>query len=52
MLAAVAVTFLAAFPNQGLAQTTGEIALAAFPAAIIGGSATRPGRWSAASSLE
>jgi branched-chain amino acid transport system permease protein len=37
VLAAVAVTFLAAFPNQGLSQTTGEVALAAFPAAIIGG---------------
>jgi|KBSSwiStaDraftv2_1062776.scaffolds.fasta_scaffold143310_3 branched-chain amino acid transport system permease protein len=37
VLAAVAVVFLAAFPNQGLSQTTGEIALAAFPAAIIGG---------------
>jgi len=36
-LAAVAVVFLAAFPSQGLDQTTGEIALAAFPAAIIGG---------------
>ena len=37
VLAAVAVAFLAVFPNQGLDQTTGEIALAAFPAAIIGG---------------
>jgi len=37
VLAAVAVMFLAAFPNQGLSQTTGEVALAAFPAAIIGG---------------
>ena len=36
-LAAVAVAFLSAFPSQGLDQTTGEIALAAFPAAIIGG---------------
>jgi len=36
-LAAVAIAFLAAFPSQGLDQTTGEVALAAFPAAIIGG---------------
>jgi branched-chain amino acid transport system permease protein len=36
-LATVAVAFLAVFPSQGLDQTTGEIALAAFPAAIIGG---------------
>jgi branched-chain amino acid transport system permease protein len=36
-LAAVAAVFLATFPTQGLDQTTGEIALAAFPAAIIGG---------------
>jgi branched-chain amino acid transport system permease protein len=37
VLAAVAIAFLAAFPSQGLDQTSGDIALAAFPAAIIGG---------------
>lgn len=37
VLAAVAAVFIAAFPSQGLDQTTGTIALAAFPAAIIGG---------------
>lgn len=36
-LAAVAVVFLASFPSQGLDQSTGSVALAAFPAAIIGG---------------
>jgi branched-chain amino acid transport system permease protein len=37
VLATVAVVFLTAFPSQGLDQTTGEVALVAFPAAIIGG---------------
>jgi branched-chain amino acid transport system permease protein len=37
VLAAVAIAFLAVFPSQGLDQTSGDIALAAFPAAIIGG---------------
>ncbi|MFE1322406.1 branched-chain amino acid ABC transporter permease [Kitasatospora phosalacinea] len=36
-LAAVAAVFLAAFPTSGLDRTTGQIALAAFPAAVIGG---------------
>ncbi|WP_370617716.1 branched-chain amino acid ABC transporter permease [Mumia sp. Pv 4-285] len=36
-LAAVAAVFIAAFPSQGLDQSTGLIALACFPAAIIGG---------------
>jgi branched-chain amino acid transport system permease protein len=36
-LAAVAAVFVAAFPSQGLTQTTGHVALAAFPAAVIGG---------------
>jgi branched-chain amino acid transport system permease protein len=36
-LAAVAAVFLAAFPAPGLDRTTGQIALAAFPAAILGG---------------
>jgi branched-chain amino acid transport system permease protein len=36
-LAVLAAVFLAGFPAPGLAGTTGEVALAAFPAAIIGG---------------
>lgn len=36
-LAAVASVFLAAFPSPGLDRTTAQIALAAFPAAVIGG---------------
>lgn len=36
-LAAVAAVFLAAFPAPGLDRTTGQIALSAFPAAILGG---------------
>ncbi|APU20729.1 branched-chain amino acid ABC transporter permease [Actinoalloteichus sp. GBA129-24] len=36
-LAAVAAVFLAAFPTPGLDRATGEIALRAFPAAVLGG---------------
>ncbi|MER7817497.1 branched-chain amino acid ABC transporter permease [Streptomyces sp. NPDC096153] len=36
-LAAVAAVFLAAFPAPGLDRTTSQIALSAFPAAILGG---------------
>ncbi|WP_431681382.1 branched-chain amino acid ABC transporter permease [Kitasatospora sp. KL5] len=36
-LAAVAAVFLAAFPSPGLDRSTGQLALAAFPAAILGG---------------
>ncbi|MFC9386983.1 branched-chain amino acid ABC transporter permease [Streptomyces venezuelae] len=36
-LAAVAAVFLAAFPSPGLDRTTGQLALAAFPAAVVGG---------------
>jgi len=35
--AAVAAVFVAAFPDQGLTQTSGYVSLAAFPAAVIGG---------------
>ncbi|WP_329204748.1 branched-chain amino acid ABC transporter permease [Streptomyces sp. NBC_00683] len=37
VLAAVAAVFLAAFPGTGIDRTTGQIALAAFPAAVLGG---------------
>ncbi|MFE5797936.1 branched-chain amino acid ABC transporter permease [Streptomyces sp. NPDC056503] len=37
VLAAVAAVFLAAFPGTGVDRTTGQIALAAFPAAVLGG---------------
>lgn len=36
-LAALAAVFLVAFPAPGLERTTGQIALKAFPAAILGG---------------
>ena len=36
-LAAVAGVFLTAFPSAGLDATTGDVALRAFPAAILGG---------------
>lgn len=36
-LAAVAALFLSVFPTAGLDRDTGEVALTAFPAAIIGG---------------
>ncbi|MCU7822095.1 branched-chain amino acid ABC transporter permease [Kitasatospora sp. DSM 101779] len=36
-LAAVAAVFLAAFPSPGLDRSTGQLALAAFPAAVLGG---------------
>ncbi|MEU3459475.1 branched-chain amino acid ABC transporter permease [Streptomyces sp. NPDC006733] len=36
-LAAVAAVFLAAFPAPGLDRTTSQVALSAFPAAILGG---------------
>jgi branched-chain amino acid transport system permease protein len=36
-LCAVAAVFLVAFPSAGLDATTGDIALGAFPAAIMGG---------------
>ncbi|WP_406192173.1 MULTISPECIES: branched-chain amino acid ABC transporter permease [unclassified Streptomyces] len=36
-LAALAAVFLAAFPAPGLDRTTSQIALSAFPAAILGG---------------
>ncbi|MFD8228990.1 branched-chain amino acid ABC transporter permease [Streptomyces massasporeus] len=42
-LAAMAAVFLAAFPAPGLERTTGQIALKAFPAAILGGMASPPG---------
>jgi branched-chain amino acid transport system permease protein len=42
-LAALAAVFLAAFPAPGLERTTGQIALKAFPAAILGGIASPPG---------
>ncbi|MDX3803393.1 branched-chain amino acid ABC transporter permease [Streptomyces sp. AK04-3B] len=42
-LAALAAVFLAAFPAPGLERTTGQIALNAFPAAILGGLASPPG---------
>ncbi|MFG2576472.1 branched-chain amino acid ABC transporter permease [Streptomyces sp. NPDC048481] len=42
-LAALAAVFLAAFPAPGLERTTGQIALKAFPAAILGGLASPPG---------
>jgi branched-chain amino acid transport system permease protein len=41
-LAALAAVFLVAFPAPGLERTTGQIALKAFPAAILGGM-TSPG---------
>ncbi|MFD7408466.1 branched-chain amino acid ABC transporter permease [Streptomyces sp. NPDC059866] len=37
VLAALAAVFLAAFPAPGLDRTTSQIALSAFPAAILGG---------------
>lgn len=40
-LAALAAVFLAAFPAPGLERTTGQIALKAFPAAVLGGMASR-----------
>jgi branched-chain amino acid transport system permease protein len=42
-LAALAAVFLAAFPAPGLERATGQIALKAFPAAILGGMASPPG---------
>jgi branched-chain amino acid transport system permease protein len=42
-LAALAAVFLAAFPAPGLERTTGQIALKAFPAAILGGMASPTG---------
>jgi branched-chain amino acid transport system permease protein len=42
-LAALAAVFLAAFPAPGLERTSGQIALKAFPAAILGGLASPPG---------
>ncbi|MBD0839535.1 MULTISPECIES: branched-chain amino acid ABC transporter permease [unclassified Streptomyces] len=42
-LAALAAVFLAAFPAPGLERTTGQIALKAFPAAILGGMTSPPG---------
>ncbi|MFD0318887.1 branched-chain amino acid ABC transporter permease [Streptomyces flavalbus] len=42
-LAALAAVFLVAFPAPGLERTTGQIALKAFPAAILGGLASPPG---------
>ncbi|MCT2594342.1 branched-chain amino acid ABC transporter permease [Streptomyces sp. N2-109] len=42
-LAALAAVFLVAFPAPGLERTTGEIALKAFPAAILGGMTSPPG---------
>ncbi|MCX4741554.1 branched-chain amino acid ABC transporter permease [Streptomyces antibioticus] len=42
-LAALAAVFLASFPAPGLERTTGQIALKAFPAAILGGLASPPG---------
>ncbi|WP_338692785.1 branched-chain amino acid ABC transporter permease [Streptomyces sp. Q6] len=37
LMATVAAVFLTAFPTPGLDRTTGHIALAAFPAAVLGG---------------
>ncbi|SEL79686.1 branched-chain amino acid ABC transporter permease [Streptacidiphilus jiangxiensis] len=37
LLAAVAAVFLTAFPTPGLDRTTGQVALKAFPAAVVGG---------------
>ncbi|MEV7996616.1 branched-chain amino acid ABC transporter permease [Streptomyces sp. NPDC086077] len=42
-LAALAALFLAAFPAPGLERTTGQIALKAFPAAVLGGMVSPPG---------
>ncbi|WP_431783264.1 branched-chain amino acid ABC transporter permease [Streptomyces chumphonensis] len=42
-LAALAALFLTAFPAPGLERTTGQIALKAFPAAILGGMTSPPG---------
>ncbi|MDR6975881.1 branched-chain amino acid transport system permease protein [Streptomyces sp. 3330] len=42
-LAALAAVFLAAFPAPGLERATGQIALKAFPAAILGGLTSPPG---------
>ncbi|GHB46683.1 branched-chain amino acid ABC transporter permease [Streptomyces viridiviolaceus] len=42
-LAALAAVFLVAFPAPGLERTTGQIALKAFPAAILGGMASPVG---------
>ncbi|WP_159675116.1 branched-chain amino acid ABC transporter permease [Streptomyces mexicanus] len=42
-LAALAAVFLAAFPAPGLERTTGQLALTAFPAAILGGMASPVG---------
>ncbi|MFV0132207.1 branched-chain amino acid ABC transporter permease [Streptomyces sp. HMX87] len=42
-LAALAAIFLVAFPAPGLERTTGQIALKAFPAAILGGMASPVG---------
>ncbi|CAL9663949.1 High-affinity branched-chain amino acid transport system permease protein LivH [Streptomyces sp. enrichment culture] len=42
-LAALAAVFLASFPAPGLERTTGQIALHAFPAAILGGLASPVG---------
>ncbi|MFF7333841.1 branched-chain amino acid ABC transporter permease [Streptomyces sp. NPDC090306] len=42
-LAALAAVFLAAFPSPGLEATTGQIALKAFPAAVLGGMASPTG---------
>lgn len=47
-LAALAAVFLAAFPAPGLERTTGQIALKAFPAAILGGLTSPPGALAAA----
>ncbi|EGG47010.1 MULTISPECIES: branched-chain amino acid ABC transporter permease [Streptomyces] len=49
-LAALAAVFLAAFPAPGLERTTGQIALKAFPAAVLGGMAS-PGGALAGSAL-
>ncbi|UGQ14321.1 branched-chain amino acid ABC transporter permease [Yinghuangia sp. ASG 101] len=42
-LAAVAAVFLTAAPTSGLDRTTGQIALKAFPAAVLGGMDSAPG---------
>ncbi len=42
-LAALAAVFLVAFPAPGLERTTGQLALKAFPAAILGGMASPVG---------
>ncbi|MEG3627751.1 branched-chain amino acid ABC transporter permease [Streptomyces poriticola] len=42
-LAALAAVFLVAFPAPGLERTTGQIALKAFPAAVLGGMASPVG---------